>query len=241
MTEQQQHSDWRFYGRRMGRKLTATRQSLLDDAYPKSQLPEKQITQEHDLAPASLFDYEPEKIVLEIGFGGGEHLTGLIHQYNDKGINAGFIGIEPFVNGMASFLVDIKEQNLEKYARVWMDDAIPVAKSFEENSIDEIYVLNPDPWHKTRHHRRRIINQDNLDIFSKILKPDGKLIMSTDVPYLAEWMVTEATTHPDFTWTATCADDWRVAPEDWIDTRYQTKKAKGADKMNYLFFTRNAT
>ena len=231
---------WRFYGRRMGRKLTATRQAVLDNTYPTLQITEDKITQEHDLAPASLFEYAPEKIILEIGFGAGEHLTGLINQHNDNSdVKTGFIGIEPFVNGMASFLFDVTEQKLEEHVRVWMDDAIPVAQSLAENSIDEIYVLNPDPWHKTRHHRRRIINQDNLDIFAKILKPKGTLIMSTDVPDLAEWMVREASIHPDFTWTATCADDWRVAPEDWITTRYETKRAKGADKMNYLFFERN--
>jgi tRNA (guanine-N7-)-methyltransferase len=148
----------------------------------------------------------------------------------------GFIGAEPFVNGMTAFLKEIDNEGTTENVRLHMDDAIPLVKSLTPNSIDEIYVLNPDPWHKVRHHQRRIINQGNLDLFSNILKTNGRLIMSTDVKDLIEWMVTEASTHPDFEWEATKADDWRIPPKDWIPTRYETKGAKGADKMNYLFF-----
>jgi tRNA (guanine-N7-)-methyltransferase len=120
-----------------------------------------------------------------------------------------------------------------------MNDVIPLAKSFTDGSFDSIMVLNPDPWHKTRHHKRRIINQDNLDIFSRILKPGGTLVMTTDVRNLIEWMVTEASNHPDFTWNAKTSDDWKIPPKDWIGTKYETKGAKGADRMHYLFFTKN--
>ena len=217
--------------------MNATRQSMIDDVYPRLQVPDEQINDNHTLEPATLFKQKPDKIILEIGFGNGEHLTGMMK--NAKGSNTAFIGAEPFLNGMAAFLRDVTDDNLDDgNIRVWADDAIPLVKSFTAESIDEIYVLNPDPWHKARHHRRRIINTDNLDIFAKILKPQGKLTMSTDVHDLAEWMVMHANNHPDFEWTATCADDWRIPPADWISTRYETKKAKGADKMNYLFFVK---
>lgn len=227
--------EWRFYGRRMGRKLNASRQILLDEFLPKLEIPKTQIQKQADLPPSSLFSFTPKKNVLEIGFGNGEHLAEMMRQQPETG----FIGAEPFINGMTAFMKEIHDEGMGKNIRVHMDDAIPLVKSLAPNTIDEIYVLNPDPWHKLRHHQRRIINQDNLDLFAKILKPKGKLIMSTDVRDLIEWMVTEATLNKNFKWTAQNCHGWQVPPADWIPTRYETKGAKGADKMNYLFFERS--
>ncbi len=225
--------EWRFYGRRCGRKLTRTRQDMLDTLLPKLAIPQDQITSSGTIDPRTLFSQiSPEKTILEIGFGNGEHLAEMMRRAPENG----FIGAEPFINGMSAFLREIEEPDITANIRVYMDDALPLVKSLQSASLDEIYVLNPDPWHKSRHHKRRIINQDNLNEFSRILKPNGMLIMSTDVRDLIEWMVTEASTHPDFNWTAQNADDWRTPPMSWIPTRYETKGAKGADKMNYLFF-----
>lgn len=224
---------WRFYGRRVGRKLNKTRKIVLDTLYPRLQIKGEDLDEAGTLAPSSLFKSHLKKIVLEIGFGNGEHLAEMMRRAPE----AGFIGAEPFSNGMTSFLKEIEEDGLEEQnIRVLMDDAIPLVRSLTPQSVDEIYILNPDPWHKKRHHSRRIINSRNLDEFSRILKPHGKLIMSTDVRDLIEWMVTHASRHPHFKWQANHADDWRVPPADWIPTRYETKGAKGADKMNYLFF-----
>ena len=226
------YDEWRFYGRRHGRKLNKTRQAAFDNLHPKLSI--DGLKKDGTLAPAALFENKSDKTVLEIGFGNGEHLAEMMRREPDTN----FIGAEPFVNGMTAFLKEIgdDESLTLDNIRIHMDDAIPLVKSLTPNSIDELYVLNPDPWHKTRHHQRRIINQDNLTEFSRILKTGGKLIMTTDVINLIEWMVTEATLHPDFEWTANKADDWRKAPNDWIPTRYETKGAKGADHMNYLFF-----
>ena len=224
---------WRFYGRRSGRKLNKTRQALLDDLYPKLQIDETSLDEAGTLDPSSLFD-NPAKITLEIGFGNGEHLAEMMHRAPDES----FIGAEPFINGMTAFLKEMDERDLDHNVRLLNDDAIPLVKSLTSASIDEIYILNPDPWHKTRHHQRRIVNPKNLNLFARILKPGARLIMSTDVPDLIEWMITHSTRHDDFKWLANKADDWRVPPQDWIPTRYETKGAKGADKMHYLFFER---
>ena len=258
------HQEWRFYGRRVGRKLNPKRQEVLDNLYPKLSI--DNLDKDGTLCPSTLFSTMPlpesatqilgqsqqdsptdspridyvnsgndNKVVLEIGFGNGEHLAEMMR----RNPTHNFIGAEPFKNGMTAFLKEINDDKLPlDNIRVHMDDAIPLVKSLAPNSIDEIYVLNPDPWHKTRHHQRRIINQNNLDEFSRIMKKGAKLIMTTDVVNLIEWMVTEATLHPDFDWTAKSANEWRVAQKDWIPTRYETKGAKGADHMNYLFFVK---
>ncbi len=168
---------------------------------------------------------------MEIGFGNGEHLSALMRQNLDEA----FIGAEPFINGMAAFLKDIRDEPHENI-RVWMDDAILLVESLPSDYLNGIYVLNPDPWPKARHHKRRIISQDNLTKFARVLKPGGALIMATDVDDLAEWMVTQASAHPAFEWTAEQADDWRTTPENWIKTRYEEKGAKAGRQQSYLIF-----
>ena len=223
----------RVYGRRLSRPLNSSRKAAIDALLPKLSIDETLISEDHCLDPSSLFDSPYEECWLEIGFGTGEHLSGLMRLHPENA----YIGAEPFINGMAAFLKDIQDAPQERI-RVHMDDAVMLAASLAPASLDGIYVLNPDPWHKKRHHKRRIIRPETLDIFSKILKPGGQLIMSSDVPYLTDWMVTHASLHPDFEWSAERAEDWRIPPEDWITTAYETKGAKGGEKMSYLFFKR---
>ena len=123
--------------------------------------------------------------------------------------------------------------------RVWMDDAMMIVDAMPDHYLDGIYILNPDPWPKKRHYKRRIISQENLSKFARVLKPGSALIMATDVPDLAEWMVTQATNHPAFEWTAERADDWRITPPDWIKTRYEERGIREGRKQNYLFFKKN--
>ncbi len=223
----------RVYGRRSGRPLNKERKTALDHLLPQLGIPADRLTEQGDLCPSTLFTNTPSDIWLEIGFGSGEHLTALMDRHPDRA----YIGVEPFINGMAAFLKDIKDKPHEN-VRVLMDDAILVARSLKPESLGGIYILNPDPWHKKRHHKRRMVSRTNLDQFARILRPGGRLIMSTDVPDLAEWMITETVSHPAFTWTASKADDWRTPPPGWITTRYEQKGARGADKMVYLLFER---
>jgi tRNA (guanine-N7-)-methyltransferase len=225
--------DKRVYGRRISRPLTQTRAESLNALLPVFAVPPETLREDHSLAPASLFDKAYNEYWLEIGFGSGEHLSALMRRHPDHA----YIGAEPFINGMAAFLKDIQQDNLENI-RVHMDDAVMLAGSLAPASLDGIYILNPDPWHKKRHHKRRIVNPDTLEIFARILKPGGQLILSTDVPYLAEWMITHTLRNSDFTWTAQKAEDWSKPPQGWITTAYEVKGAKGAQKMCYLIFTR---
>jgi len=223
----------RVYGRKYGRPLNASRKAALESVLPDVKIEDRHLTENGDIEPCILFDAGFDECWLEVGFGTGEHLSGLMQLHPQNA----YIGAEPFVNGMSAFLKDIEDEPKER-VRVHMDDAMMVANSLTENSLDGIYVLNPDPWHKKRHYKRRIISQDNLDCFARILKPQGQLIMSTDVPDLADWMVTQAMMHDAFEWEAKCADDWRVPPADWITTQYEVKGAKNAGRMVYLFFRR---
>ena len=223
-----------FFGRRQGRSTSPLRIGILDDLLPKIELPEEKLLLEQNISPEELFGRPYSKYWLEIGFGYGEHMATLLRNNPDTG----YLGAEPFIGGMSAFLMNLQEDEAHDNVRALMDDGMIIARSIKPNSLDGIYVLNPDPWHKKRHHKRRIINQVNLDVFADILKPGAPLVLTTDVENLAEWMCTQASNHPAFKWTANSKDDFYTPPKDWITTRYEEKGAKGAKKMVYMFFER---
>lgn len=224
----------RVYGRRLGRPLNPARQAALDSLLPKIGFPED-ILESNDINPADYYGKKPKKIVFEVGFGDGDHLANMMKEQPQTA----FIGAEPYINGMSAFLRQVQDEHLSQdHVRVWMNDAIQLMERFKENCLDEIYVLNPDPWPKARHHKRRIISKENLDVFAKLLKTGSHLIMTTDVDDLAEWMVTQASNHPAFAWTAKSRQDWSKPPEGWIETKYEAKGKKAGRKQTYLIFER---
>ncbi len=227
------HKARSLFGRRKGRPLKKERREALDNLLPKLQIPKDKLSEKHECNPQDFFTNPLSSYWLEIGFGQGEHIATL----SERNPKTGYLGAEPFINGMAAFLKSVEDKPKDNI-RVLMDDGMIIARSLAPASLEGIYILNPDPWHKKRHHKRRIINRENLDIFAKILKPGGQLVMTSDVEDLSAWMCTQASNHPDFEWQAQNKNDWSVPPENWIPTRYEQKGAKGSKKMVYLFFKR---
>lgn len=217
-----------LHGRRKGRALGREQAQAYKEILPKVVIGTP--------APSPLFTAPVARRIFEIGFGDGGHLAQMMAQKPEDG----FIGAEPFRNGIANFLKKIKDGPLERI-RIWTEDAMLLADALGESSLDEIYILNPDPWPKRRHEKRRIVRPENLDRLARILKPGGNLIMTTDHDALAEWMVTQASRHPAFVWTAEKADDWRTPPPGWIETRYEQKGRKAGRKQTYLIFQRTAS
>jgi len=230
-THPNEHLEWRFYGRRAGRKLNTLRQKVINDSLPPIKIKDDILHSDGNLSPANLFQLSATKTVFEIGFGNGERLAEMMRRHPDNN----YIAAEAFINGVSAFLIEGGVADA-KNLRVRPDDAIPLVQSLNDSCIDELYILNPDPWHKTRHHKRRIVNEGNLDEFTRILKPNGTLILSTDVPDLSEWMITHSARHENLNWRANSKFDWLVPPENWIKTRYETKGAKGAANMHYMIF-----
>lgn len=217
----------RVYGRRIGRPLKGERKDILERLLPELEIPAGAVTEAGMLDPRTLFPEPYRQLWFEIGFGNGEHLAALMERQPQNA----FIGAEPFINGMSAFLKEIKDVP-HQHVRVWMEDAIKVVDSLQPACLDGIYVLNPDPWPKARHHKRRIINAGNLDKFARVLKPDADLVMATDVDDLADWMREQCMAHQGFG----CVVDTRETPDSWIETRYEQKGAEAGRSQTYLIF-----
>lgn len=221
----------RSYGRRRGRKLRPARQAALDGGLASVAL--DALPAEGTLDPRTLFTQAPTAAWLEIGFGGGEHLAWQAAANPDVGI----LGAEPFVNGVASLLAQVGQQGLGN-VRVWPDDAGALLIALADASINRVFLLFPDPWPKTRHHKRRIVNPANLDALARILADDAEFRVATDDQAYLGWILTHILDHPAFTWTARDPSDWRHRPADWPATRYEEKADRSGRKPYFLRFRR---
>jgi tRNA (guanine-N7-)-methyltransferase len=202
---------------------------LVEDLLPRLRLPaEGPIT---DLP--GLFPDRPAGITLEIGFGGGEHLAFRARTQPETG----FIGCEPFVNGMAKLLAIVEDEALAN-VRVWDDDATDLLARLPPAVIDCVYLLYPDPWPKRRQHKRRFLSDDNLAALARVMRPGAELRFATDIDSYAGWGLMRVFRSRDFVWNAVRADDWRQPWAGWPSTRYEAKARREGRGTAYLTFTR---
>ena len=162
----EQHQKHRLYGRAAGKPLSKRQQVLIDDVLPTIGIP---ASEPGALPPASLFAGKRE-VWLEIGFGGGEHLAGQAARNGDFG----FIGAEPFVDGVAKLLTALEEQALSN-VRVRRGDARDLVAQFADQSIDRAFILFPDPWPKRKHQKRRLVNEALLAALARVMRPGAEL------------------------------------------------------------------
>ena len=220
----------RSFGRRRGRSPSARQADLWDTQLPQLAL---------DLAtPAptrlsALFTSSVTDVWLEIGFGGGEHLVWQAQNNPDVGL----IGCEPFQDGVIKVLDAIDSQGLGNM-RLHADDARDVLRWLPEASIARAFVLFPDPWPKRKHLKRRLVNANLLAMLARVIRPGGQLRLGTDIADYARTMLIAAQSVPRLRWTATTADDWRIRPADWPQTRYETKAVREGRVSCYLVFER---
>jgi tRNA (guanine-N7-)-methyltransferase len=219
-----------FFGRRKGHPLRPHHAALMAELLPRLAV---------DLgapAPArlsDLFGHAPAEIGLEIGFGGGEHLAAQAAAHPDMG----FIGCEPFVNGMAKALALIEAQKLGNI-RLHFGDASDLLAWFPAAALARIDLLYPDPWPKRRHWKRRFVQETRIAALARVLRPGGLFRFATDWPDYAAWTLERLLRSPDFAWTAERADDWRQPWAGFTRTRYETKAVAAGRAPCYLVFRR---
>jgi tRNA (guanine-N7-)-methyltransferase len=219
-----------IFGRRKGHRLRPGRRRLLDEVLPKLQV---NLPQRGPLDPASLFAHRPGRIWLEIGFGGGEHLAAQAGAHPEIGL----IGCEPFINGVARLLALIEAHGLTN-VRLFTDDARLLMQALPGACLERIFVLFPDPWPKTRHHKRRIVNSGTAAELARLLQPGGELRLATDDLGYARAMLLALRGHPGLQWQVRRPSDWRERPPDWPMTRYESKALAAGRTCVYLRFQR---
>jgi tRNA (guanine-N7-)-methyltransferase len=138
---------------------------------------------------------------------------------------------------MAKLLGKIAEKNTGN-VRLYMEDATDIISALPDACLGRVFILFPDPWPKTRHHKRRFVQTKLLDELARVMKPGAELRFATDDKGYLVWALERLMAHPDFAWTAQCAGDWRVRTPDWPQTRYEAKALHGVPV--FLRFVRRA-
>ncbi len=218
----------RLYGRSSGHKLRKGQQELVDGLLPQIAVPH-----DGEVTSQRLFG-DARPLHLEIGFGSGEHLAYRADLLPDHG----FIGCEPFLNGVATALAHIRDQHLAN-VRLWRGDALEVLSRVPDAALSFLYLLHPDPWPKARHAKRRMVNDAPIDLFAAKLRPGGEFRLASDDPTYIEWalMVMQRHQH-QFDWLAERPAHFLEPPGGWIETRYGAKSRREGRRPYYLRYRR---
>ncbi|MEO9874401.1 MAG: tRNA (guanine(46)-N(7))-methyltransferase TrmB [Anderseniella sp.] len=220
----------KFFGRRAGQTLRDNHVRLVETLLPKLRVPDNADCL-HD--PRSLFESSVSEVWLEVGFGGGEHLA----WQAAANPNVGFIGGEPFINGVAKLLSLLEAGDLGN-VRIVDDDIRPRLDQLGDQTISRAFLLFPDPWPKLRHHKRRFVNQANLNRLHRIMKPGAEFRVASDIDHYIGWSLREVAAHGGFTPLSDNPEDRRQRPADWPQTRYEAKAVREGRTSEYLRFIR---
>ena len=170
---------------------------------------------------------------MEIGFGGGEHLAAQAAAHPE----IGFIGAEPFVNGVAKLLAAIDARALPN-VRIRDADATALLARLPDACLERVYLLYPDPWPKRRQRKRRFVSDAALREIGRVLRDGGLFRFASDIDDYAGWVLARAARCPVLAWTARAARDWTRPFPDWPGTRYEAKALAVGRRPTYLEFTR---
>jgi tRNA (guanine-N7-)-methyltransferase len=231
MSDQDNARRGAFFGRRKGHTLRPRQAALMETLLP---------TLAVDLgrpAPADLselFRVAVDGVRLEIGFGGGEHMIAQAEAHP----RTGFIGVEPFVNGMAKALAAIDDKRLANI-RLHFGDATFLLEWLPPACLARVDLIYPDPWPKRRHWKRRFVQDRSVTGTARVLRPGGEFRFASDIPDYAAWTLKHVSRSAHFAWTAQRADDWRLPWPGFSETRYEAKAKRAGRVPCYLIFRRN--
>ncbi len=216
----------RLYGRSVGKPLRARQQELVDKLLPQIAVP-----QDGAVTATQLFGTD-RPLHFEIGFGSGEHLAYRAEMLPDHG----FIGAEPFVNGVAAALTHVDDQRLAN-VRLHLGDALEVLARVPDGALSFAYLLHPDPWPKNKHAKRRMMNDGPVQMIADKLKPGGEFRFGTDHPvYLRHALMVMRRFTDQFEWLVEGPDSWQKRPGGWCETRYEAKARKQGHEVWYFRF-----
>jgi tRNA (guanine-N7-)-methyltransferase len=173
---------------------------------------------------------------MEIGFGGGEHLLHEARRFP----TIGFLGVEPFQNGMAKAVSAIRHEGTAN-VRLWNEDARLLLDWLPSEAVSRIDLLYPDPWPKPRHWRRRFVQAENLKRIARCLRIGGAFRFASDVEAYVRWTLREIAKQPDLDWNAASLEECRSPWQGWPGTRYEAKAIREGRVPAYLTFRKGET
>lgn len=223
-----------FFGRRKGKRLRGQQERRLAEMLPALRValpPDGQTLDPRTLFPA--LPRPPDTVWMEIGFGGGEHLAAQAASHPE----IGFIGAEPFVNGVVKLLAAIEERGLRN-VRIRDEDVTALLARLPDACLDRVYLLYPDPWPKRRQRKRRFVSDASLAEIGRVLKAGGLFRFASDIDDYAGWTLARAARCPTLRWTARTAQDWIQPFPGWPGTRYEAKALEAGRRPTYLEFAR---
>ena len=226
--------DRRFFGRRLSKTLSPRKTELYSQAEQDILFQiDHEKDYDHSIHPSDLFPhFDAENYILEIGFGGGEHL---IHRAKQNPKTA-FIGCDAFITGAVRVIDQIREENIQNI-RLVNSDALFLIRALSEHSLDGLYLLYPDPWPKKKHRKRRFVQQDTVQEFRRILKKDAFWRFASDITDYIDWVFTAV--HETGSFTLNHDHHYKTAFEGWISTRYEQKAFREGRSAHYFEFFPN--
>lgn len=214
-----------FFGRRSGKRLHDGQQAVYDATLPALEIK----LDDCPLDPRQLFP-EAAKFSLEIGYGGGEHLA----LEASRQPHTGYIGCEVFTGGIGKIVQTIAEQRLDNI-RLFTDDAFKLLVKLPDSSLDEVFLLYPDPWPKTRHHKRRFVSPTTLAELARVIRPGGTFFFASDIEDYANWTLAHVLRAPQFAFEAGAPGSWRQPYPGWQATRYEQKARREGRLLSFYF------
>lgn len=225
----------RLYGRIQAHTLRPKQQRLLDITLPRLRVP-----LDGARHPAALFAAPPDRLAVEIGFGGGEHA--LAQAAADPGL--GLIACEVFTTGLCSLMSRLVGEHddeattpLPGNLRLWDDDARTLLRALPTACLDIAFLMFPDPWPKARHAKRRFVHPGQVDMMARVLKPGGEWRVASDDPTYQAWVCDVMAGQTLFDAPEPAAS----RPPGWPPTRYEAKALQAGRSPLYWNFTRTST
>ncbi|MEM6463161.1 MAG: tRNA (guanosine(46)-N7)-methyltransferase TrmB [Pseudomonadota bacterium] len=219
-----------FFGRRKGKALRHAQTEAMRELLPRLRV---NVEAKAPARIGGIFTRDYTDYRLEIGFGGAEHLLAEARANPD----IGFIGVEPFVNGLAKCVRALHDNPLPNI-RLYDDDATVLLDWLPAASVGRIDLLYPDPWPKKKHWKRRFVSHVNLTRMARVLRPGGLFCFASDIDTYVNWTLLHCRGHSQFEWLAKNADNWRKPFAGWSGTRYESKALREGRTPAYLSFRR---
>jgi tRNA (guanine-N7-)-methyltransferase len=198
----------RSYGRIKSRRLSEHKQFLYDNLLPEYEIK----------TPEANLNLEHQETYLEIGFGFGD----FAYQMAKANPQINYLACETHINGIINLLAKL-ETAPAKNIKIFQSDIRLLLDKISPDFLSRIYILFPDPWPKNKHHKRRLINRQFLQLLASKMPQDGELIIATDHLLYRAWIIQELLACTEFEWQAKSKSDWQNFPADWTITKYQKK------------------